>query len=191
MHTLTSTSTFSEFLVEDGEPASRDPDARSRPASRANHRVCFASPSSSLAVDTPSRQEDQRRAPDRTCHLVARRDEPRRAWPSDRARGAATAGVRTARAPSRIRLSNGRNLMSPRISRTLSVSRARLTRVRARVSIWLERSMPTRGTPALPSGNEMRPVPQPSSRTGPPQCSARFRQKGTSRLPSVRAFSQS
>ena len=47
-------------------------------------------------------------------------------------------------------LSNGRNLMSPRISRTLPVSRARLTRVRARVSIGLERSMPTSGDASPP-----------------------------------------
>ncbi len=35
------------------------------------------------------------------------------------------------------------------------------------------------------------PGAAPSSSTGPPACSARLRQNGTSRRPSVRAFSQS
>ena len=46
-------------------------------------------------------------------------------------------------------------------------------------------------TPPFASGIEMRPVPQPSSSTRPRRRAATRRQNGTSRRPSVRAFSQS
>ena len=51
--------------------------------------------------------------------------------------------------------------MSPRTRRTRDCSFERRTRWRARCSIGAERSMPTSGTPARPSGRAMRPVPQP------------------------------
>jgi hypothetical protein len=86
---------------------------------------------------------------------------------------------------------NGRYLMSPRTNCTRPAMLDRFTRARARASIASDRSMPTSVTPARPSGNAMRPVPHPSSSTGPPTWIARLRQNGTSRLPSVRAFSQS
>ena len=60
-----------------------------------------------------------------------------------------------------------------------------------RLTTKTAREMQVVGMAARASGIEMRPVPHPSSRTGPPACAASVRQKGTSRRPNVRAFSQS
>jgi len=68
---------------------------------------------------------------------------------------------------------------------------ARATRCCARSSIGAERSMPTTSTPARASGTVTRPVPQPSSSTTPSAWRAILCQNGTSRRPSVCAFSQS
>ena len=86
---------------------------------------------------------------------------------------------------------NGSARMSPLTNRTFRSSRPRLTRCRALASIGVERSIPTTGTPARPSGTAIRPVPHPSSSTGAATRFASSRQNGTSRRPIVRAFSQS
>ena len=60
--------------------------------------------------------------------------------------------------------------MSPRTSADAAPTSRRAARAaarRARASIGADRSMPTSATPARASGSEMRPVPQPSSSTGP------------------------
>mgnify|MGYP003694715929 CR=1 FL=1 len=82
-------------------------------------------------------------------------------------------------------LRNGSARMSPRTSlveREAFVERA---------SICAERSIPMMSMPARASGTVTRPVPDPSSSTGPPVFAATRRQNPTSRRPSVRAFSQS
>ena len=58
-------------------------------------------------------------------------------------------------------------------------------------SMASDRSMPTRRAPDLISGSASRPVPHPSSSTAPACWRARPFQNATSRLATVRAFSQS
>ena len=59
----------------------------------------------------------------------------------------------------------------------------RRRRRRARASIGADRSTPTRRTPVVATGSSTRPVPHPSSSTGPPaRCASRV-QNATSALP--------
>ena len=81
--------------------------------------------------------------------------------------------------------------ISPRTSAADPAPFSRFTRERARSSI-AARPIDTDNVRAgARGGNVMRPVPQPSSRSGPFWAAARLRQNGTSRRPTVRAFSQS
>ena len=89
-------------------------------------------------------------------------------------RRAATAGCRTARAPSRTAPgANGSARMSPRTRRSeFACDCAGRRAARRRVAARVRASAPTdrcrrASTPARASGSETRPVPQPSSRTGP------------------------
>ena len=91
----------------------------------------------------------------------------------------------------RHRLRNGSARISPLRIHAWSPSRARRIRARSLASIASERSTPTNRSTTLATGTDRRPVPQPSSSTGPPARCAKSVQNRTSRRPTVRAFSQS
>ncbi len=86
---------------------------------------------------------------------------------------------------------SGRNRTSPRTNCSDPSIFDRRSRFPALASMEAERSRPTTRAPALATGMATRPVPHPSSRTGPAAFAARRCQNRTSRRPIVWAFSQS
>ena len=84
-------------------------------------------------------------------------------------------------------------VMSPsmRRSRPTTSGPAASAFARARASIPVDRSRPTTSNPASASGIATRPEPQPSSRTGPPACSASDRKNAMSSPPGMTAAIES
>ena len=152
-------------LVEGRQPARRVlPD-------RLDERQVAAAPRPAHAAGPCSRTRASsgRRGPDRcrTSRRGAARARRSRASRADRARGSATAGCRTARAPSRSARANGSERMSARTNGT----RVRTTRAARADGAGEHRRRAIDADQARrrlrASGSEMRPVPQPSSSTGP------------------------